>query len=149
MTSRSDWRTPPNITMALGTFDLDPCADKSFPLAHAVRAYTSFGLSNEWFGRVWLNPPYGSDAKTWLKKLGDHGNGIALVPPRIGAKWFHDIVLEKATAILFLRGRIAFIHHETLKAVPGNDSDSCLIAYGDDNVQALYQSKLAGKIWIL
>jgi hypothetical protein len=110
---------------------------------------TRHGLNTQWTGRVWLNPPYGADAKFWLEKLGQHGNGIALVPPRIGAKWFHDIVLSKCDAILFLRGRIAFIHPDTGKPVAGNDSDSCLIAYGKKNVESLYGNGLDGKVWEL
>lgn len=146
---RSDWQTPKYITEALGVFDLDPCANKNNPSLHAKSWYTSHGLGAEWFGRVWLNPPYGAEAKFWLERLGEHKNGIALVPPRMGARWFHDIVLSKASAILFLKGRISFINPDTGKAMSGNDSDSCLIAYGDDNVRFLKMCKLEGMLWVL
>ena len=69
------WLTPKHIIDALGKFDLDPCAA---PLPRPWEtASTSFieaddGLSQEWFGRVWMNPPYGRDIGAWMKKMAEH-----------------------------------------------------------------------------
>lgn len=146
---RKDWRTPRYITKALGDFDLDPCANINHALFHANCGYTEGGLDKEWFGRVWLNPPYGADAKIWMAKLAEHGHGIALIPPRMGSRWFHEVVLDKCDAILFLKGRIAFTHPDTGKPIKGNNSDSCLIAYGAENIKALESSKHDGEIWVI
>ncbi len=136
--TKDDWQTPLHIVESLGVFDLDPCANSFDRNRCAMRGYvfSDDGLMQSWSGRVWLNPPYGKAAKLWLKKLANHGNGIALIPPRMGAIWFHDIVLESADAILFIKRRIPFIN-----------ADSCLVAFGADNVSALYSSGIDGSIW--
>jgi hypothetical protein len=78
-----DWVTPREIIEALGPFDLDPCCPPSMPWATArthFHAGDRDGLAESWFGRVWLNPPYGAAADQWLARLGAHGDGIALGP---------------------------------------------------------------------
>ena len=151
--TRDDWQTPLSLERSLGSFDLDPCANIDNPMRVAIAGFTlaDNGLYQRWSGRVFMNPPYGGEggAKIWMKKLAEHGNGIALIPPRLGAKWFHDIVLSTANAILFLRGRIAFIDPSTALPVKGNNADSILVAYGRENITALEQCALTGKLWRL
>lgn len=147
--TRDDWQTPTHIVRSLGIFDLDPCANCHDPTRLAIKGYTKAddGLAQLWHGRVWLNPPYGDDARKWLAKLAAHGNGIALIPPRMGSKWFHEVVLDTFDSILFLKGRIAFLDARTGQPVKGNNADSILVAYGDNNTQALRSCGLAGKLW--
>jgi len=147
-TTRDDWQTPIEIVRALGEFDLDPCANCDDPIRLARVGFTSNGLVTPWHGRVWLNPPYGTEARAWLARLSHHGNGIALIPPRVGAQWFHQVVFDTFDAILFHRGRIAFIDPSTGKPVAGNNADSIFVAYGQNNVEALRNSGLPGKLWI-
>ena len=151
--TRDDWQTPACIIAALGRFDLDPCANSDDPTRCATKGYTidQDGLSRKWEGRVWLNPPYGgvAPAKVWLMRLARHGNGVALVPPRVGARWFHDVVLSTAHAILFLKGRVSFIDPASQRSVGGNNADSILIAYGLENVVAFEQCGLEGRLWRL
>ena len=55
-----EWYTPKYIIEALGDdFDLDPCAPYNNWYT-AKKSYTKEdnGLLKEWFGRVFLNPPY-------------------------------------------------------------------------------------------
>lgn len=146
--TRDDWQTPLYIVNSLGKFDLDPCASSCNPTRLATKGYTieDDGLEKEWHGRVFLNPPYGSEVKFWIEKLSNHKDGIALIPPRVGSKWFHDIVFKTFDAILFLRGRIAFEDEEGY-AVAGNNADSILIGYGSRNVEALKRCNLDGKLW--
>ena len=147
--SRDDWQTPIALVSALGVFDLDPCANCSNPTRLARRGFTLVddGLEREWIGRVWLNPPYGASARVWIARLAQHGNGIALIPPRLGAKWFHETVLATFDGILFHKGRIPFINPDTGKPVRGNNADSIFVAYGANNVDALSTSGLPGKLW--
>ncbi|MDQ4421225.1 DNA N-6-adenine-methyltransferase [Sphingobium sp. DEHP117] len=151
--TRDDWQTPRHIISALGHFDLDPCANNDDPTRCGSTGFTieQDGLSREWHGRVWLNPPYGgaTPAKVWLMKLARHGNGVALVPPRVGARWFHDVVLSTAHAILFLKGRVSFIDPVAQRPARGNNADSILIAYGLENVVAFEKCGLEGRLWRL
>ena len=147
--TRDDWQTPIELVSDLGLFDLDPCANCDAPTRLARQGFTvkDNGLALPWNGRVWLNPPYGREARTWLAKLAEHGNGIALIPPRVGAKWFHETVLATFDAILFHKGRIAFLDPTTGLPVKGNNADSIFVAYGKANVEALASSSLQGKLW--
>lgn len=101
------WLTPPNIIKALGEFDLDPCAPTHRPWPTARTHYcqpSDDGLSLPWFGRVWLNPPYGTQTGKWLSKLADHGNGIAIVFARTETRDWLRHIWNRADAILFLHG---------------------------------------------
>jgi len=146
--STSDtWLTPPEITKALGTFELDPASPISPPWNIAKRHYTEEddGLAQKWTDRVWLNPPYGHQIEKWMKKMVEHGNGIALVGCRTETRWFHDWVWNAADAVFFLKGRLRFYRADGTQdgtaAFP-----SCLVAYGRQNVEALRRSGLEGHL---
>jgi len=147
---KDEWLTPPNILSALGMFDLDPCAPSpaTRPWATATTHYdaTDNGLQTPWFGRVWLNPPYGRETGVWLERLADHGNGVALIFARTETDMFFRHVWEKADAVLFLRGRLHFHHVDGSKAAANAGAPSCLVAYGVNNVAALVASGLSGHL---
>lgn len=139
------WLTPPCIITALGEFDLDPCSPIIRPWDTAKHHFNieNDGLLLPWFGRVWLNPPYGSQLPHWLNRLALHGNGIALTFARTDTKAFFNYVFPFADSILFLRGRIAFLN------VDGSQSGragapSVLISYGEYNSDALHGSGIPG-----
>lgn len=135
-----DWYTPEHIFDDMGIqFDLDPCAPVGgVPWIPATAHYSiqDDGLQQDWAGRVWLNPPYGKHTVRWLEKMHQHRNGIALVFARTDTKWYHDYV-AKADAILFLKGRIKFVDGLGKTGGSGAGSGSMLIAWGQDNVEAL------------
>lgn len=139
------WLTPPEIIQSLGGFDLDPAAPLHRPWPTAKTHYTEEddGLRKPCVGRVWLNPPYGNETGGWLRRLHQHGNGIALVTPRTETRWFFDNVWGKADAVFFFRGRLKFFHED---GTPGGTSTtpSCLVAYGQQNVRAILRSVLDG-----
>ena len=146
-----EWLTPRHVLVALGApeiFDLDPCAALSFPERCALRGFTvkDNGWMREWFGRVWLNPPYGRDVGAWLKRLADHGNGIALVFARTETEQFHRQVWERASAVLFLEGRLTFLRSNGIPALRNAGAPSCLIAYGATNLRLLELVQLPGKL---
>ena len=70
------WLTPLSIVRSLGDFDLDPCGESFHITAKTI--WTQNGLERDWFGRVWLNPPY-SEVGKWVSRLAKHGHGVALV----------------------------------------------------------------------
>lgn len=135
-----DWYTPAWVFERLGLhFDLDPCQPlQGIPWIPTTFRYGEVedGLKSPWFGRVWLNPPYGTHTHAWLRKMNEHRNGVSLVFARTDTKWYHDYV-AKADAILFLRGRIAFVDGLGATGGSGAGCGSMLIAWGDDCVEAL------------
>lgn len=142
-----DWYTPQWVFDDLGLqFDLDPCAPQGgVPWIPAAAHYAlpTDGLKEPWHGRVWLNPPYGTHTKKWLKKLDEHGNGVALVFARTDCRWFHDHVVN-AAAVLFLSGRISFVDGLGVTSTNGAGAGSMLIAWGGPNALALFNMRHKG-----
>lgn len=128
-----EWYTPPHILEALGPFDDDPCTPGK-----------TDGLTRAWRGRVWLNPPYGKETPIWLSRLADHGNGTALIFARTDTTFFFTEVWKRATACLFLRGRIRFHKPGGEIGKHNGGAPSVLVAYGPMNAQALIDSQLPG-----
>ncbi len=139
-----EWLTPPEILKELGQFDLDPCSTVIRPWDTAIRHYTKVddGLSKDWVGRVWLNPPFGIQAIKWMRRMKDHGNGIALIPARTETKLFYECVWTFADGICFIKGRPHFHYVDGARAKANSGAPICLIAYGGSNAEALEQSKL-------
>ena len=85
----NEWYTPPEYIEAarrvLGGFDLDPAScEEANQAVLAARIHTEndSGLDHEWKGRVWLNPPYGRLAGSFVLYLAaqyDAGNVAAAI----------------------------------------------------------------------
>ena len=153
MKENDEWYTPKEIIQSLGTFDLDPATSlEAYNLNNSATNFYTLqddGLKQVWTGRVWLNPPYSNPLiQRFLEKMAEHNNGIALVFSKIEAKWFHNIVLNNATAIKFLYDRIKFYKPDgTVGMQPRNGS--MLIAYGRENADMLLHNALKGKFLYL
>lgn len=78
-TDKDAWFTPRSILDELGKFDLDPAnsTPENHPTADKHFGPAEDGLIQDWTGRVWLNPPF-SNARPFIEKLIEHGDGIAL-----------------------------------------------------------------------
>lgn len=128
----NEWFTPKWILNKCGEFDLDPCGDTRWPTANAC--YSKNGLEQEWFGRVWLNPPYGRHVGNWLYKMKMHNNGMALVFARTDTKWFQHVA-PYCSWILFIKGRVKFVNSKTLKESERNPgAPSMLMAFGNQKI---------------
>ena len=140
-----EWLTPPDLIAALGHFDLDPCAPIDRPWPTAERHYTieDDGLRQKWSGRVWCNPPYAHVWK-WLARLADHGTGTALIFVRTETVGFHAQVWERATALLFLKGRLHFHYRDGERASANAGAPSVLVAYGEDDSRVLSSVPVPG-----
>ena len=142
-----EWYTPKEIIDALGVFDTDPCAPVT-PLWNTAKVMynkSNDGLTKNWIGRVWLNPPY-SKPLMWqfVEKLAEHGNGIALLFNRCDSNKFQDVIFTNATGIMFLRNRIKFFRPDGTRG----DSPGCgsiLVAFGEDNAEVLRTCNIEGK----
>lgn len=120
------WLTPLDLIKPLGSFDLDPCGEAFHKTAKTI--YTTSGLDKEWFGRVWLNPPY-SEVEKWLDRLVAHGTGIALVFARMDVKWAQKII-PQATSVFFPKGRLYFLTKE-LKRKGNAGAPSMFLSFGE------------------
>lgn len=86
-----EWYTPKWIFEALGLeFDIDVCSPintlhSTVPAKQRFNIKTN-GLSQEWSGLVWCNPPY-SDPEPWANKMIEHNNGIFLTSIPMNALW--------------------------------------------------------------
>ena len=113
-----EWRTPKHIIERvvhfLGGIDLDPCSDsKAHPNVPATRHFIEEddGLRHYWYGRVYMNPPYGDDIAGWVEHLrneflqGRTTEAIALVPARTDTRWFRKLA---SFPKCFVHGRLKF-----------------------------------------
>jgi hypothetical protein len=143
-----EYLTPPEIVGALGSFDLDPACPPRMPWRTAVTMWTRAdnAIDRVWHGRVFLNPPYGAkELGIWLKKLADHGDGIALVFARTETEAFFLHAWRRANAMLFIRGRLHFHRACGSRTKFNSGAPSVLIAYGQRNARALRSCGIKGQ----
>ncbi|WAC50430.1 DNA N-6-adenine-methyltransferase [Frigoribacterium sp. SL97] len=140
-----EWYTPPVIFESLGLeFDLDPCspgAGKSFVPARKHYTIDDDGLASPWEGTVFMNPPYGAHTPVWMKKLAEHGDGIALVFARTDVRWFQDVA-GGASMVCFVSGRIKFFKGNITEQGGTPGAGSMLVAFGEKSAKALLEADL-------
>lgn len=113
----NEWYTPKEIIDAarevMGSIDLDPASSEiANKTVCAEKFYTidSDGLTKDWHGRIWLNPPYARGmVGKFIDKLVDSEfeQAIVLVNNATDTKWFSRLV-EISSSIVFSKGRIKF-----------------------------------------
>lgn len=143
-----EWLTPPSIIAALGPFDLDPCAPIEQPYPTAARVFTrqDNGLLQRWQGRVWLNPPYtNGEIEKWLGRMAEHDFGTALIFARTETDAFFRHVWDRASALLFMRGRINFHTPDGARAKGNAGAPTVLCAYGMRDADVLATCKIDGQ----
>jgi hypothetical protein len=129
---KDEWLTPPWLLSKLPEFDLDPCAPIVRPWDTAKNHFTieDDGLNQEWFGKVFLNPPYGREAAKWSAR-GATQDTIALIFARTETAMFHKYVWGMASAIFFFKSRLWFHHVDGKKASANAGAPSVLVGYGE------------------
>lgn len=109
----NDYYTPRHIFQALNIkFDLDVCAPKGGVewLPAENHYYLEIdGLSQQWFGKVWCNPPY-NQPSLWVDKFVEHNNGVILVPFS-KSKWFMKL-WQNVDKIVALPHSFKFEHRD-------------------------------------
>lgn len=131
-TGENEWYTPQeyidSARKVLGHFDLDPASSEHANTHHvcALNFYTKEdnGLARDWFGRVWMNPPYSQPLITqFCEKLradyesGDVIQAIALTHNYSDTGWFHHLAAV-SRALCFTKGRVRFEAPDGTKAAP-------------------------------
>ena len=135
------WFTPLWILNVLEPFDLDPCCpDGKMPwtTAHKMVRKSEDGLKTNWDGkRVYLNPPYGNEARPFFEKMAEHrGGGIALVYARTDTSIWQDLIFPNAAAILFMRKRIRFCRQDGTEGGQST-APSAFVAYSGRDADIL------------
>lgn len=117
-----EWCTPREYVEAarsvMGGIDLDPASSHTAQeTVDALAYYTKQddGLSKEWTGRVWLNPPYSFplverfvDKAIQQHAAGKIASAVVLVNASTDGAWFHKLL--DRYPVCFTRGRISFYH---------------------------------------
>ena len=153
----TDWETPPELFDKLwdevGGFDLDPCCSPEQYSATRVlykrgKVYISpdhycveslkqepiedilvDGLAQPWFGKVFMNPPYGKGEGDWIARAynetqsGNTDLVVGLLPVRTDTIRWHKYIHNKAE-IRFLKGRLTFVGAPASAPFP-----SCLVIW--------------------
>lgn len=132
-----DYYTPAWVFERMGIeFDLDVCSPPGgIPWIPAKRYYTQSddGLTSEWSGRVWMNPPF-SGTRPWVERFVEHGDGVCLVQTSKG-KYTHHLWRE-ADAVWLCDVDVKFV-------VPSKNCREdvymplMVCAFGDDCVDAI------------
>lgn len=133
----------------MGAIDLDPCSNsKSNPNVPALDHYTAAddGLLLPWFGRVYMNPPYGREIDKWVSKLrseyeaGNTTEAIALVPARTDTQWFRRL---DCFPCCYVEGRLTFIGNDDPAPFP-----SAIFYLGEDTAKFYWAFRHMGTIKI-
>lgn len=137
----NEWYTPlqyvDSARVVMGSIDLDPATSESVnEKINAKNYYTkeNDGLGKEWFGNIWLNPPYENGlVSEFIEKIchEEYKQAVVLVNNATETKW-GSMALKNCNAVCFHTGRIRFI------SIDGQVKESPLqgqmILYFGDNV---------------
>lgn len=145
-----EWGTPEwvwyPLSKTLDGFDLDPASGaESNPIAEERYNVEDNGLKQEWFGDVWLNPPYGRQHNPeWAEKVSEEKANAetitALVPASTDTQWFQNNY-TKADYLTFIEGRISFDGGGGNATFP-----NVLCSFGDFNEDYIHQLERLGTV---
>lgn len=131
------WFTPKEFIDALGPFDLDPCTVSYAPFktAKILGEYDMGydGLIQNWFGDVWLNPPYGKQIMPFIDKFIEYKKGCMLIFARMDSKGIQKLI-ESGAYIYCLRKRIKFINKYG-KQDTNAGTGSCLVFFDNKYIE--------------
>jgi phage N-6-adenine-methyltransferase len=118
------WATPQaffdQMNSRFGPFELDVCADEENAKCPRHFSIEDNGLSQQWEGRCWMNPPYGRTIGLWMKKAYESSLAgatvVCLVPARTDTAWWHNYAM--LGKVEFIRGRLKFGGHKNSAPFP-------------------------------
>ena len=110
---RHDWETPRYLFDGLNAefgFELDVCATAATAKCRRYFTADDDGLTKDWEGSCWMNPPYGREIEQRMKKAAQSARDgalvVCLVPARTDTRWWHKYAT--LGEIRYLRGRLKF-----------------------------------------
>lgn len=114
----NEWYTPAkyldSARAVMGHIDLDPASSViANERVQAGRIFTAEedGLKQDWFGNIWMNPPYAQPLiEQFCNKLVSEkiNQAIVLVNNATETKWGNTL-LKNCSAVCFTKGRIKFV----------------------------------------
>lgn len=115
----NEWYTPEcyieSARLVMGNIDLDPASSEianQTVNANLFYSQEEDGLSKEWFGNVWMNPPYSQPLIfQFISKLVESkgvNQAIVLVNNGTETQW-GQLLLSNSSAVCFHQSRIRFI----------------------------------------
>ena len=157
LTGNAEWYTPPDIIAAvhavLGHIDLDAASCEvanRIVLADNFFSIDDDGLDCNWFGRVYLNPPYSRGLiKKFVNKFiaeykaGHVDGAIILVNVQTDSKWFKTLA-ELCTAAIFTQGRIRFVQPDGIPSKHTPTCGQCFFYFGNDVEKFFFVFELFG-----
>ncbi len=155
VTTTKQWCTPPHIVASvhavMGGIDLDPCSNEHSTVGATVNYLLpeTDGLIEHWdFGRIYVNPPYGSDMSRgtrishWFERIAFAAQSgsevIVLAPVATNTGHWKKHVFPVARAVCFLyqpRLRFFIDGREDAKGAPM----SCAVIYYGSSVARFAQ----------
>ena len=152
---QNEWYTPPEYIEAaraiMGGIDLDPASSKvANKTVGAAKFFTERddGLSKQWAGRIWMNPPYARElVGKFMSKLldSDYEQAVTLTNNSTDSAWL-QAGLQAASVGCFPAGRVAFL-------TPSGDPSGkplqgqCLLYFGRRKKQAMKHLSQFGFCW--
>jgi phage N-6-adenine-methyltransferase len=111
-----EWETPREFFDAVNAvfrFTLDVCATRDNAKCERYFTKKENGLACNWSGVCWMNPPYGREISSWVKKAYESSLYagtvvVCLLPVRTDTAWWHGYVIPHAESVNFIRGRLRF-----------------------------------------
>lgn len=137
---RQDWGTPPEfLDYLLKEFNwkphLDVCAAEHNAKAPAYFTIEDDSLTRDWYGHVWINPPFGKELPKFMEKCEEEYRWnpevrsiVALVPARTDTVWAQR-AMANATNVWLIKGRFNFRFDAAVKGANA-PFPSMLIVWG-------------------
>ena len=118
------WATPQAFFDKLNAefgFETDVCATAENAKCLCYFTKEMDGLTQDWRGVCWMNPPYGRVIGQWMAKayraaMMGGATVVCLVPARTDTAWWHDYAAKGE--VRFIRGRLKFGDHNNSAPFP-------------------------------
>ena len=150
------WYTPKKyidlVREVMGKIDLDPASThlaNEIVMAENIYGVEEDGLKQDWFGNVFLNPPYSQPLITDFcnKVITENLNWnqvIVLVNNATETKWF-NILAKSANAICFPSGRISYYYPDRPSKTPLQGQ--CFLYFGSQAERFISIFSQIGHCW--
>lgn len=140
------WATPQALFDEIAqefNFETDVCALPSSAKCKNYFTPEDDGLSQEWRGVCWMNPPYGREIGRWMKKAYESSQAgatvVCLVPARTDTEWWWQYA--RHGLIRIIKGRLKFGDAKSSAPFP-----SALVIFSPDHAAGVEHWEQQNKV---